>query len=196
MSPSLVTESRRKHTNSHLVPPTLHHRCGRRRGGANLRGLKSTEGFFDCLSRFRGIQVGDPEIAHRRLDVFVTQQILDSSESSLCLRTVSRTFAGMCASLRGMYRPARFANSLHDAKAGAHPGSLHHLGKISLQSGFCLWRSAIAAIRSCGIGMRLICQCLGCHFRCGCPRCLRSQPFTSLYSACAASPSRTPLFRK
>lgn len=55
----------------------LHHRCGCNRGCGNLCGLEVAERLLDCRSRFRRIQVGDAEIAHRGLDVLVSQQVLD-----------------------------------------------------------------------------------------------------------------------
>ena len=69
-----------KNVNSRPIPPngsSLHHRCGRNWGCGNLRGLEVTERLLDRRSGFRRIQVGDPEIAHRCLDVLVTQQVLD-----------------------------------------------------------------------------------------------------------------------
>jgi hypothetical protein len=69
-----------ENANSRAVPPNgsrLHHRCGCNWGCGNLRGLKVAERLLDCRSGFRRIQVSNPEIAHRRLDVFVPQQVLD-----------------------------------------------------------------------------------------------------------------------
>jgi hypothetical protein len=60
------------------APPLfLVDRCGCHRGCGNLRTLEVTERLLDRRSCFRRIQVSDPEIAHRCLDVLMTQQVLD-----------------------------------------------------------------------------------------------------------------------
>src|SRR5579872_620649 len=107
-----------KNLNSRPIPPNgslSHHRCGCNRGRRNLCGLEVAERLFDCRSRFRRIQIGNPEIAHRRLDVFVTEEILNGLNLG-CTRKERSVGASESVQVRVERASSTFRDSLHGAK--------------------------------------------------------------------------------
>ena len=107
-----------KNVNSPPIPPngsSLHHCCARNWGCGNLGVLEFTERLLDRRSCFRRVQVGNPQIAHRCFDVFVTEEILDGLNLG-CTRKERSVGASESVQVRVERASSTFCDSLHGAK--------------------------------------------------------------------------------